>query len=350
MKFKKLLQVQRDDLVYRTITAFEAPSAVVGAAHEGDFVTPSTFPVFKMDRGRLLPEYMRLLTTWPQFHQEMASRCTGTVLRRKTLSVGAFSSIPVSLPPLGEQRRIVALIETLDNAGAAAGVSRDTAQKMLAQLRQLSPAAETTPLGALAQMRSGPSWAASDQASVPSAGATPVLGITNTPPGQVLDLEERKFVTGLAASVQRLTDDSIVMIRTNGNRNRIGNVYRATPEVEGFAVSAFQIAIEPHNGDDADFLYWYLGSPDVQASITQSASGSTGLGNVAIGWLKRLPVPVLENGDRQEYVDRCAAAGQVLNALIAQEDKLRDVRSNLLTVLLSGEHEIPDTYDELLAG
>ena len=29
-------------------------------------------------------------------------------------------------------------------------------------------------------------------------------------------------------------------------------------------------------------------------------------------------------------------------------DSLRDLRSNLLTVLLSGEHEIPESYDELL--
>lgn len=99
MKFNKLLTLAQDDLVYRTITAFEAPMAVVGQEHEGRLVTPSAFPVFTIERARLLPDYMRLLATWPGFHREMLTRCTGSVVRRKTLSVDAFRSIPVGLPP-----------------------------------------------------------------------------------------------------------------------------------------------------------------------------------------------------------------------------------------------------------
>lgn len=179
-------------------------------------------------------------------------------------------------------------------------------------------------------------------------GFVPVLGITNTPVGSALDLSDRRFVASVPDSAQRLDESSIVMIRTNGNRSRIGNVYRAAAAVEGFAVSAFQIAIRPHDPADADFLYWYLGSPEVQDAITENASGSTGLGNIAVGWLKQLSIPELSAGDRSAYVARCRAAADVHRSALASASRLRDLRSNLLTVLLSGDHEIPKSYDELL--
>lgn len=347
-KFAKLMRIETDDLVYRTITAFEAPSAVAGPAENGLFVTPQTFPVFQINASRLLPRYMALLTTWPTFHEEMSSRCTGTVLRRKTLSIGAFESIPVPLPSLGEQRRIVRLMDAADAAIAAAGSALMAATKILEATRILASTGASRALGDLATMRSGPSWKASDEAMQPAEGHEPVLGITNTPPGLRLKLEDKKFVLGLPTTAQRLDTVSLVMIRTNGNRARIGNVYRATKEVEGFAVSAFQIAMRPHDESDAAFLYWFLGSSDVQSAISENASGSTGLGNIAIGWLKKLAVPVLSPEEMTRYVGRCEAAAAVVEATNDELTQLRRLRSNLLSALLSGEHEIPASYDAML--
>ena len=52
MKFSKLMRLNANDLVYRMITAFEAPSAVVDASFDGTYVTPQTFPVFRIDSSR----------------------------------------------------------------------------------------------------------------------------------------------------------------------------------------------------------------------------------------------------------------------------------------------------------
>lgn len=348
MKFSRLMQLGLDDLVYRTITAFEAPSSVAGPEEVGHFVTPQTFPVYQLDQSQLLPAYMKLLTTYPAFHEEMASRSTGTVLRRKTLSQSAFESIPLALPPLVEQRRIVDLVGALDDAITAAERSALNARTLLDRISRPDESDASVELGSLVTMRSGPSWSAADESYEPIPGATPVLGITNTPAGDRIRLDKRTYVRGLAPSVQRLTSDSIVMIRTNGNRARIGNVYRSTPEVEGFAVSAFQIAIQPHDARASAWLYWYLRSPEVQRSISESASGSTGLGNVAVRWLKEMRVPSFLPDDRDAYVERCEAGGAVVNALADETERLRTVRAELLNTLLSGDHQIPKSYDELL--
>jgi len=337
-----------DDWAYSTIHIDEG-SIARNRLGVGGVVSPM-YTTMRLVSGELLPFYCELALRAPGMLLRYRDAQQGSIDRRRSLPWKTFSALTIPVPPLHEQRRVVDLVGSVDAAATALRGCREAAEGALARLRHLPVDGEATSLGALAHMRSGPSWAAAAQSSGPVAGGTPVLGITNTPSGQALDLTERKYVTGLADSVQKLTDASLVMIRTNGNRDRIGNVYRTTPEVRGFAVSAFQIAIEPTLVEDSDYLYWYLGGPEVQASISENASGSTGLGNVAIGWLKQLPVPTLTAEDRRKYLDRCAAAGQVLDALIAQENRLRNLRANMLTALLSGEHEIPDSYDELLAG
>lgn len=348
MKFKKLMGVSQDNLVYRTITAFEAPCSVASTAQAGAFVTPQTFPVYSIDITRLLPSYMALTTTLPSFHQAMAERCTGSVLRRKTLAPRAFESIPIPIPPLPEQRRIVDLIGALDEVITRHESSLICIKVALASARNLSDGAEGASLGELSTMRSGPSWKSADESIVPQRGAIPVLGIVNTPVGTRIDLVGLKYVSGLPQSVQLLDRTSLVMIRTNGNRSRIGNIYRATPEVEGFAVSAFQIAIRPKASENRDYLYWYLGSEPVQRAITENASGTTGLGNIAVGWLKQLHIPELDAAEKRQYVERCEALSNTADEQLAVLRASRKLRSTLLTVLLSGEHEIPESYDELM--
>ncbi|WIB36377.1 hypothetical protein [Curtobacterium sp. MCJR17_043] len=138
MKFGKLLELHSDDLVYRTITAFEAPSAVVSSEFDGAFVTPQTFPTYSIDRSRLLPEYMAILTTSPEFHEAMSVRCVGSVLRRKTLSQNAFESIPLRLPSLDEQRRIVDLMAALGDAEEAVEAEATEAASLLGAMLDAS--------------------------------------------------------------------------------------------------------------------------------------------------------------------------------------------------------------------
>jgi hypothetical protein len=348
MNFTKLMRLEEGNLVYRTITAFEAPSAVVGPDDEGAFVTPQAFPVFRLHEKRILPAFMSLLTTCPKFHQAMSERCTGTVLRRKTLAVGAFLEIPIQLPPLSGQRRIIDLMGSIDDAIEAASRQSATSNRLLEEYLESASFPQGRALGGLAAMRSGPSWKAADESPGPMPGSHPVLGITNTPRGRDLDLSVQKYVSGIPGNTMKVTPNSIIMIRTNGNRNRIGNVYRPSLGIEGFAVSAFQIIIEPTDPADAALLYWALSAPRIQRLISDAASGSTGLGNVAIGWLRQLQLPYPWGEERRRFIETCEALHDSVQATNDVTLRLRDLRSELLSVLLSGAHRIPETYDELM--
>lgn len=335
------------DWAYSTIHIDEGSIARNNTGVHGA-VSPM-YTTMRMKDQSVLPRIMEHVLRSPGMLNTYHRNQQGSINRRRSLPWKVFAALSVALPPLHEQERIVDLMDSVDAAISAAQSEVDAAEGVLRKIRSAIPVAtSSTPLGDLVKMRSGPSWKAADETAVPGPGLEPVLGITNTPASGQIDLSTRKYVRGLSATTQRLTDNSLVMIRTNGNRARIGNVYRSTPEVEGFAVSAFQIAIEPIDKSDSEFLYWVLGSDPVQDSITECASGSTGLGNIAIGWLKKIGIPQLDESTRTEYVENCSSANVLVTTSATALNCLRELRSSMLSALLSGEHEIPETYDQFL--
>ncbi|MER5820744.1 restriction endonuclease subunit S [Streptomyces mirabilis] len=116
-KYTTLNTVREDDVVLRTITAFEAPAGVARAEHDSTHVS-GVFITYEVDQ-RVLPELLGLYFQTPVFWDEMQNRASGTVLRRKTISDASFRSIPFALPPLPTQERIVAVIGAVDDQIAA---------------------------------------------------------------------------------------------------------------------------------------------------------------------------------------------------------------------------------------
>jgi type I restriction enzyme S subunit len=193
-------------------------------------------------------------------------------------------------------------------------------------------AGDTMALGDLCPViSSGPSWAAKDESTVPSEGALTVLKITNTRPDGSIDLSELAYVTGLPARTKVIGPTSLVMIRTNGNRKRIGNVYVPSEELHGAAVSAFQFVLDAHDAETRDYLYMVLRSPRIQHLMSESASGSTGLGNLAVRWLKTLKIPWPDSQERKYQVEVFGAIDDQITAL--------DKETESLDALLRGRKE-----------
>lgn len=339
------------DFIYNRLFAWKGSFGVIPPALDGHFVS-GEFPIFETDASRLSPDYLLLLMSRPGVWAQIERESTGsTAMSRNRWKEPRFNAFEVVLPSLAVQRRVIDLIGAIDELSvrlaAAAGAAQTTLDALLQQ--QLDEWTDgRIPLGDLALMRSGPSWNAAEETQVPVDGATPVLKITNTRRDGRLVMDERAYVLGLPPTVLRLTQQSLVLIRTNGNRERIGNVYRATSDVLGHAVSAFQIALEPADPRDTSFLYWFLRAPLTQRAMTSAASGSTGLGNLAIGWLRTLAVPCPERALRDALVDTCEAIESVRLAATHEAEMLTQTRSALLESLLAGSHPIPDRYDELI--
>jgi type I restriction enzyme S subunit len=112
-KYATLNVVRENDVVLRTITAFEAPVGVAQLEHDGTHVS-GVFITYEVDQTAL-PEFLRLYFQTPTFWDEMRDRASGTVLRRKTISDASFRAIPLALPPLATQDGIVEAIDAVDD-------------------------------------------------------------------------------------------------------------------------------------------------------------------------------------------------------------------------------------------
>jgi type I restriction enzyme, S subunit len=294
--------------------------------------------------GVALSEYAELMVRSPRMLTEYANNAQGSVNRRRSLPFKAFCTIPITLPPLPVQKRIIEVIDSMDDQITALDREAEAATRVRGGLLdEFTGAAATAakPLGELCPViGSGPSWAAKDESSVPSEGAWTVLKITNTKPDGSIDLSELAYVVGLPARTKVIGPTSLVMIRTNGNRKRIGNVYLPPEEVQGAAVSAFQFILDATDAETRDYLYLALRSPGIQHQMSESASGSTGLGNLAVRWLKTLEIPWPDAEMREVQVESMQAIDTEIAAIRAEADRLRQARAGLLSSLLNRAIEV----------
>lgn len=277
-------------------------------------------------------------------------RKTGTTVQ--SIDVRSLMALEVPLPPLAEQYRIVTVASALDQYGANSKAEEEAAGAVLdAYLSALEVelgGEKTRLLGDVAVIRSGPSWSAPEETAHPVEGATPVIKITNTPASGRLDLSTLAYVRELPPTTSVLAESDLVMIRTNGNRTRIGNVYLPGPEAHGCAVSAFQFLIRADGDLERAYLYWWLRRPELQRSMSAAASGSTGLGNLAVRWLKSLEVPWPDRARMVEVIEGCAALWSVVEVLREERLRLRGLRARLLADLLSQRVELPEELDEVV--
>jgi type I restriction enzyme S subunit len=337
-----------DQVVMRKLTAWEGPITVVPADFDG-FVVSNEFPTFTLS-PEVMPDWMRHVCGSPRLWAEMKNRVSGTVQRRKRLNPEQLLQIQLPIPPREVQARIVEMLDAVDDQVTALVGETLAAERVQCRLLDEFTSTATSnakPLGDLCPViGSGASWAAKDESSVPSEEALTVLKITNTRPDGSIDLSELAYVVGLPARTKVIGPTSLVMIRTNGNRKRIGNVYLPPEEVHGAAVSAFQFALDALDVETRDYLYLMLRSPRIQHQMSESASGSTGLGNLAVRWLKTLEIPWPNAETRKVQVEAVQAIDAKIAATRAETDRLRQVRAGLLSGLL--DRTIDIEYAKLL--
>jgi hypothetical protein len=349
VKTKTLNRLQAGDITYNRMWATKAAFGVVGADSDGCLVS-GDFPIFVARDDALLPAYMRRVFATETFQADASLRAVGTTERRR-LKERDFLAMQIALPSVHEQQRIVTVLSAVDAQVEALEVEVIAAgavlQRVLSATMQDLPS--TVAYGTLATTRSGPSWAAGDETKTPVDGSLQVVKITNTKADGTLDMTDETYVCGLPVSTPTLDAGSLIVVRTNGNRNRIGNVYRPTPVVHGCAVSAFQFISQAHDHAERDFLYWALREPSMQQRMSEAASGSTGLGNLAVKWLNAVEIPWSNDpNERATVVARLDSTRVTADALAAELATLRTLRSDLLSALLLGEITVDAAVDKFL--
>lgn len=131
--YKASYRLKAAHVVMSQLFGWEGALALSSEEFASKFLSPQ-FPTFLCDPTRLDREFLGWLMRRPAFWDDLGSRASGMGDRRRTLNPEALFACDVPLPPLVEQRRIVARIEEL---AAKIAQARELQNRRARRLRHL---------------------------------------------------------------------------------------------------------------------------------------------------------------------------------------------------------------------
>jgi type I restriction enzyme S subunit len=109
----RLFRVAENDFIYSRLFACRGAFGVISKELDGCFVS-SEFPAFVPVPGKIDVEYLKYWFRLPSVIATVDADCSGsTPLTRNRFKENFFLALEIPLPPLAEQRRVVARIEEL---------------------------------------------------------------------------------------------------------------------------------------------------------------------------------------------------------------------------------------------
>lgn len=343
VKTRALNRIEAGDIVYNRMWATKASFGVVRNDAHGCLVT-NDFPVFQATDGAL-SDFVGLLFKWEPFQRSAAASATGTTERRR-LNEKEFVKLQVPVPPLGEQRRIVNLISALDDTidrllecAAAASAAQGSLRRYL--LEGGTKFRKKT-VGEVAQAVTGRAFPARFQGR--AAGVYPYIKCSDmNADGQEL------VMSGATNWIDESVSEQLgaKILPTGTVIFPILGAALATEKrrVLGLPAAFDQnvMGLVPGPSITSDFLLAVMSETSLTRLSQQGAVPSV---NQSIVSSISIPLPSLD--EQRRIGGLLAASAEGVRKARQAAAALRTVRKHTLNSLLSGVHEIPESYDELM--
>lgn len=301
-------------------------------------------------RDDLLPDYVYW---YLKGHRDLVrSFASGTTFAE--VSGRRAAEIPIPVPPLAEQRSIVAFVEEhlsdLDAARTGLARARANLQRLEGAVTEwaLRSALESEGCGVakLSTLATDSGYGTSQKCEYDADGP-PVIRIPNVVDGGLV-LDDLKFATrrGELSATEALAPGDLLVVRTNGSRDLIGRgaVVTRKPETPTFFASYL---IRYRLRDDPVLWRWLAciwHAPSVRAVLTERAASSAGQYNLSVAKLDsvELPVPSAGVAERlsREVDARVAAARRLSAELRLQIRRAEHLRHAILTRAFAGRSKL----------
>ena len=278
--------------------------------------------------------------------EELEEKSHGTTMKHITKQT--LLPHKVLLPPLPEQKRIVDVISSVDSYIEALQQHLASAKKSRAAvLYEVLTAGggnwvETT-LGEVADVIDPHP---SHRAPAVDDNGIPFIGI-----GDLRNTGDIDF-----AKARRVSRDILEEHKARYNRSdfliglgrvaSIGMVVRLPDENTEYVVSPTLAVI---NAKDVlgQFLFYLLEGPHSQEQFQRFKKGST-RESVGMQILRKIKVHIPPLPEQRRIVEIIKSIDDVLNTTSCALSESKKLRTSLLSDLLSGEHEIPASYDKVI--
>ncbi len=264
------------------------------------------------------------------------------------LKKAQFTEAPVSLPPLVEQERIVDLVSSvdvyIDALQKQANAARSSRNAVLHEL--LSAGGDDWTETTLGDIVDVIDPHPSHRAPPEHDGGVPFIGIGDVRDGGRTDFDRARKVSPEVLKEHAVRYDRKQKLIGLGRVASIGLVVRLPTDGVDYAVSPTLAVLRPRN-IDTNFLFYYLQADYLQEQLQTFKRGSTrqSVGMLTLRELKVILPPLVE---QKRIVDVVSSMDEVVQSTEHAVIDAKNLRSGLLSDLLSGEHEFPESYDSLL--
>lgn len=303
-----------------------------------------------------------------RFESEILYKCAKAGTTVQSIETPELQQFEIPLPPLAEQRRIVAALEEhlSDLDAAVAGLER--VQANIGRFR--AAVLDAAVSGSLAGVQShrgelpeGWVWSTlGDIADVqggiqkqpkraPTANHYPFLRVANVHRGRlVLDEVHRIELFGNELKRLRLEPGDLLIVEGNGSPGEIGRMAVWDGSISDCVHQNHIIRARPRPVAHSEFLAIYWNSPQGMRLVQAAASSTSGLHTLSVAKVSRIPVPLPPLNEQQAIVAEVERRLSVANRFAAEIDvqlaRAARLRQSILKRAFEGKLVPQDPADE----
>lgn len=301
------LAVHARQFIISRIDARNGASGLVPDHLEGAIVS-NDFPVFTPRPDRLLPEFLGWFSKTKGFVELCRAASEGTT-NRVRLKESRFLATAIPLPPLAEQRRIVARLDELAGKIEEAKRLRNEASEECQVLLDAATAlmiqqAEPTVLKTIGQLGDVRGGIQKSPDRIPVSNPVRYLTVAHVHRDRVLTTDPRYFEIAPAELERRkLKAGDVLIIEGNGSAEHIGRSALFRGEIDPCVHQNHVIRVRPDRQQvDPEFLNLYLNSPIGQAEVQSQSRTTSGLRSLSVGRIKDIAIRIPCLAKQQDLV------------------------------------------------
>lgn len=335
-KYAQLFRAQDGDVIVNKIWARNGSVAVVPESLAGCFGS-GEFPMFEPNRDRLDPRWMGWLTKTREFWEQCDEKSRGTSGKNR-IKPDQFLQIEIPLPPLAEQRRIVARIDALAAQIAQAQSLRHQATQevealLVSTAEKLFEPKQGWDIKRVADFCEPPQYGYTASATHEPVGPR-LLRITDIQDGCV-NWDQVPYCLCPEPEKYLLKCNDLVFARTGATTGK-SYVIRECPKA---VFASYLIRLRVRESVLVDYLYRYFQSPGYWDQIADEKKG-TGQPNLNGSKLAKLRVPVPPISEQRRIVAE-------LDALQAEVERLKRLQAETAAEL---DALLPSILDRAFKG
>lgn len=305
-------------------------------------ISSTEFVCLVPDEAKLLPEYLAWRLKTPGIEKELPLGTAAATKSRERIRPTDLLSIPIFLPPIEEQRRIV------DILNRAASIERLKARAS-AHLRDFIPALflkmfgdpienpmrwPTSALGDLLQLAQ---YGSSKKADATD-DAIPVLRMGNVSYDGYLDCSDLKYVELPDSELDKylLAKGDLLFNRTN-SKELVGKTGMWDGRFTAIAASYFiRLRVEAELADPT-YVWAFMNTASMKAKLFDMARGAIGQANINAKELQAITVPVPPLETQRAFAKLVEAAVARSQLSETASGLATDLSRSLLDQLLGGD-------------